>query len=163
MTAQVHVPPSQFGPYIRDYINHALCKNVTNVCFGKQGIVLDVVRVISYGEGRICSMTDHNGVTYDVLYVARLFAPYVGEIVDGVANVVESHGIIVQVGPCNIHIAGFKIPDDIKYRDGQYISDDGLVKIKRDSYLRLRILGLKFDSKKIYGVGSIAEDGLGLL
>lgn len=165
MISSVHVPPSQFGPHIFDFVNHELRKNVIGKCFGIKGQVMDILRIVSYGDGKICSMSDKNGISYDVCYVARMFAPYKGEIIDGIVETVEVHGMIVQVGPCKIHIASSSVslPPDITYQNGKYISDDKLVVIVPKSYVRLKILELRHHSNEIYGVGTISGDGLGLL
>jgi DNA-directed RNA polymerase II subunit RPB7 len=100
-----------------------------------------------------------------------LFRPYKNEVLDVRVVEVNEMGFYTTAGPCRIFVSRHAMPPDISgegtggYDDEEdaWISDDREVVIKRDSIVRLKILGEQVDLNEITAVGTIKEDYLGLI
>ncbi|XP_015189403.1 PREDICTED: DNA-directed RNA polymerase II subunit rpb7-like [Polistes dominula] len=145
---KIHLSPSYLGPQIQSLIKDYLYKTIEGSCTDS-GYVISVLDINNVSEGII----SFNGLTtFTIKYKALVLKPYKGEVVE--ASVVEMNkmGILASVGPLTIFVSNHQIPPDIQ--------DSGLVK---EAVVRLKIIGTKIDSSKIYAVGTLNDEYLGII
>lgn len=147
-TEKIHLSPNYLGPNIQTLIKEYLLSKVEGSC-GYSGYIITVLGIDDISEGRI---TLTGQTIFTVKYKALTLKPLKGEIVD--ASVVETNklGIFVSVGPLTIFISNHQIPNFLLENE-----------ITKDTMLRLKIIGTKVDSTKIYAVGTLNDDSLGLI
>jgi DNA-directed RNA polymerase II subunit RPB7 len=145
---KIHLSPNYLGPNIQALIREYLLSKVEGSC-GNSGYIVTVLGIDDISEGKVAST---GNTTFTVRYKALALKPFKGEIID--ANVVETNkmGIFASVGPLTIFISNYQIPNFILENE-----------IAKDSLLRLRIIGTKFDSTKIYAVGTLNDESLGFI
>lgn len=146
-TEKIHLNPSFLGPNIQSMVKEYLYTHVEGTC-GRDGYVITVLKIDEISEGKI---TLSGTIIFTIKYTALTLLPYKGEIID--ANVVETNkmGVFASAGPLSIFISNYQIPNGF---------NDEIVK---DSMLRLKIIGTKVDSSKIYAVGTLNDDCLGII
>lgn len=147
-TEKIHLSPNYLGPNIQALIKDYLLNKVEGSC-GHSGYVIAVLGIDEISEGKV--MVDGQTI-FIVKYKALTLKPFKGEIVD--ANVVETNklGIFVSIGPLTVFISNHQIPNFLLESE-----------ITKNSMLRLKIIGTKIDSTKIYAVGTLNDDSLGLI
>ncbi|GLT83508.1 hypothetical protein SLE2022_017940 [Rubroshorea leprosula] len=74
---------------------------------------------------------------------------------------VNKMGFFAEAGPVQIFVSNHLIPDDMEFQYGDipnYTTSDGLVKIQKDTEVRLKIIGTRVDATEIEeGVDIIAN------
>lgn len=145
---KIHLSPNYLGPNIQTLIKEYLLSKVEGSC-GHNGYVIAVLGIDDISEGKV---TVTGQTIFTVKYKALTLKPLKGEIVD--ANVVETNklGIFVSVGPLTVFISNHQIPNFLLESE-----------ITKDTVLRLKIIGTKIDSTKIYAVGTLNDDFLGVV
>lgn len=129
---------------------------------GRYGFVITVLKVIEpipTGE-----LEDSTGfAVFPLQYQAVVFRPFKGEVLDSVVSKVTQHGFFAESGPLTVFVSHHLLPQGMRFegKEESWNSQDGNEVIRRDSSVRLRILGLKIEATEISATGSIKEAYLG--
>ncbi|AFM98695.1 RNA polymerase II subunit 7 [Encephalitozoon hellem] len=144
----IHLSPSYLGPNIQTLIEEYLLTKVEGSC-SSSGYVVMVLSIDEISESRIILTGE---TIFTVKYKALTLKPFKGEIID--ANVVETNkmGVFASVGPLTVFISNHQIPNFLLENE-----------ITKDVMIRLKIIGTKIDSTKIYAVGTLNDDSLGII
>ncbi|KAK6090982.1 hypothetical protein P3W45_000227 [Vairimorpha bombi] len=144
----IYLNPCYLGPRIQTLIKDYLYKTIEGSC-NDSGYVIAVLDIDDVSEG-IVSLSGQT--SFRIKYKALVLRPFKGETME--ASVVEMNkmGVFASVGPLTIFISNHQIPTEIQ--------EGGLIK---DSVVRLKIIGTKIDSLKIYAVGTLNDEYLGII
>ncbi|KAF7684746.1 DNA-directed RNA polymerase II subunit rpb7 [Astathelohania contejeani] len=145
--------PSTFGPNIEDHLRETLVDDMEGTCSGEYGYIIAVLGLTHISEAEI---QECGRALIKINYKALLLKPLKGEVLD--ASVVEMNkmGIFASIGPMTIFISNYQIPQGFLQQGGEQI-------ISRNSAIRLKIIGTKVEATKIYAIGTINEDCLGIM
>jgi DNA-directed RNA polymerase II subunit RPB7 len=127
-----------------------------------------VTEVLDIGKGKI--REGAGLVTFPIRYMAVVFRPFKGEVLDAVVTTVNKMGFFAEVGPLQVFVSKHLIPNDMEF-DSQsnpasyvsQISDEQPMRVTKDSEVRLRIMGTRVDATEIFAIGTIKDEYLGLL
>lgn len=160
--------PRHFGANLEDLLSQKLIQKVEGSCTGRYGFVICVTEVIETGKGKI--REGAGLVTFPMRYTAIVFRPFKGEVLDAVVTKVNKLGFFAQAGPLQVFVSKHLIPTDMTYDEKSnpasyvsQISDEQPVRVKKDSQVRLKLIGTRVDASEIFAVGTIKEDYLGVL
>lgn len=162
LTLTLH--PSYFGPHMAQYLKSKLLQDVEGTCTGQFGYIICVMdgMKIDVGKGRV--IPGSGSAEFDVKYRAIVWRPFKGEVVDAIVTNVNKVGIFADVGPLSVFVSSHLIPNDMVFNPSanppSYSSEDQ--SIEKGSRIRLKIVGVRADVGKMYAIGSIKEDYLGL-
>ncbi|KAL1060436.1 hypothetical protein V6Z11_1Z097600, partial [Gossypium hirsutum] len=151
---QLH--PRHFGRNLRENIVSKLMKDVEGTCSGIKNV----------GKGLI---RDGAGfVTFPVKYQCIVFRPFKGEILEAVVTMVNKAcmGFFAEAGPVQIFVSNHLTPDDMEFQSGDlpnYTTSGGSVCFKKDSEVRLKIIGTQVDATEKFCIGTIKDDFLGVI
>jgi len=156
--------PRHFGPKLRSTLVTKLHSDVEGTCSGRYGFIITVTSVEEVGKGKV---TEGGFVQYPVKYKAILFRPFKGEILDAVVTQVNKMGFFAEVGPLQVFVSRHQIPADMHF-DPQssppcIVSEDGAIRLEKDTEVRLKVVGTRVDATEIFAIGSIREDFLGVI
>lgn len=150
LSQAIHLPPSEFTSDFNRTVLQKLYKMVESTCTTNNGFIIAVTQIIEIGGGRIA----HTGhAIFNVKFTALLLNPIKDEILDAFVINVNELGIFCEAGPLSIFVSNYHIP----------VSKQGHKTIRRDMHVRLRIIGFNISSKKMYAIGSINEEFLGII
>lgn len=143
----LNLHPHNICQDIKSLIQDYLYKNVEGMCTSS-GYIISVLKIENISEGQIL-ISGH--VSFKIEYEALVLKPVVGEILD--CKIVSSTkmGFFANVGPMSIFIYTHLIPQDLHQ------------KLAENTSIRLKIIGTKINSTKIYAIGSLNDDFLGII
>ncbi len=144
----LNLPPRDFTSCITETLQALLYTSVEGTCSGEHGFIITVVKILDINGGRL-SHTGH--AIFNIQYEALLLKPVKNEVIDATVIDVNNLGIFCEVGPLSIFVSNHHIPKGLQGND----------KLQKDSSVRVRIIGTKIDTKRIYAIGSVNEDCLG--
>lgn len=162
MHRRVQIHPRFFGVKLQEVLTQRLILEVEGTFAGRHGFIIAVLQVeepIPTGE-----LEDGTGyAVFPLQYKAVVFRPFKGEVLDTVVSKVTQHGFFAEGGPLTIFVSHHLLPQGMKYEPLQEMwrSHDSIDQIKRDSSVRMRILGLKIEATEISATGSIKDAFLG--
>jgi DNA-directed RNA polymerase II subunit RPB7 len=163
----VEIHPKFFGAKLMDRLTQRLSVEVEGSFAGKHGFVVAVLEILQepVPEGRL---DDVSGMAvFTLAYQAVVFRPFKGEVLNAVVTKVVQHGFFAEAGPLTIFVSYHLLPDEMKFNPlreswrSESIEDSE--EIRKESAVRLRILGLKIEATTISATGSVKEDWLGLI
>jgi DNA-directed RNA polymerase II subunit RPB7 len=157
------MPPNSLNKNLKALLNAKLIEKVQGSVSEKYGYIILVISVGEISNGKILNTS--GDVLFMVSYTAIVMKPFVGEVVDGVIEKVEKYGIHVSVGPMKVFISNAKFPQDFEYREDLniYESKKANDKLKMDSEVRFRIMGVQYEDNDFHPTGTMNEDYLGPL
>lgn len=154
--------PSTFGPDLHDKVKEKLRDEVEGTVDGQYGFIITITSIDPIPLGQI----DENGFAkFALSYKAIVFRPVVNEVIDAVVTKVDKMGLFCNAGPLNIFVHNDQMPSDMCYdqQAGAFVCRDEGIEIKERTEIRLRIKGFRFDVDKIFAVGTIKGDYLGVI
>ncbi|KAI9220839.1 hypothetical protein BC828DRAFT_405441 [Blastocladiella britannica] len=161
----VELLPSLFTNAVEDQLRRRLLDEVEGLIDPRIGYIVAVVDVISIGAGVV--LPAQGSAQYAIHYLAVVFKPFIGQVVDAVVTKISDPGVLTEVGPVEIFIAKALVPESFKYepRGGStcYEDKDANQRIEANSRVRLRIVNTMTTSDKINCIGTMRGDGLGLI
>lgn len=161
---RVQIHPRFFGVKLQDILTQRLVLEVEGTFAGRYGFIVAVLQVmdpIPTGE-----LEDGSGfAVFPLRYQAVVFRPFKGEVLDSVVSKVTQHGFFAESGPLTVFVSHHLLPTGMQYdvQAEMWKGHDGMDQIRRDSSVRLRILGLKIEATEISATGSIKDPYLGPL
>lgn len=100
------------------------------------------------GEGKILLSGQ---ISFEIEYQAIVLKPVNGEIIDAPIVSSTKMGYFASVGPLSIFISNYQIPHST------------LEELENNKIVRLKIIGTKIDSTKVYAIGTLNDDFLGII
>ncbi|KEI40094.1 uncharacterized protein L969DRAFT_86723 [Mixia osmundae IAM 14324] len=170
LTHTINLHPSYFGANTSDYVKHKLFEDVSGTCSGLHGYIVAVL-VVGSGEGPFKpqgTIQPGTGMAeFEVPYLAVVFRPFKGEVLDGVVTTVNKMGFFVEVGALTVFVSAHLMPGDMKFSEDSpprfsRMGDDSMA-IQKDVVVRVKIVGTRIDATEIFAIGTIKEDYLGPL
>lgn len=146
-TYKLTLSPEYIGPDIFSLIKGYLTKNVEGSC-SSSGYVIAILRIDGIGEGEIL-LSGH--VVFRVSYQALVLRPVMGEVLDAPIVTATKMGFFAAVGPLSIFISNYQIPQAL------------LEELSSSSVIRLKIIGTKIDNQRVYAIGTLNDDYLGVV
>ncbi|OEJ84123.1 DNA-directed RNA polymerase II subunit RPB7 [Hanseniaspora osmophila] len=150
---------------MKQFLRTKLLQDVEGTCTGKFGYILCVLDCnnIEIERGRI--LPNDGSAEFNVKYRAVVWKPFKGEVVDGIVSTCTDLGFEVDVGPLNVFVSKYLMPEDLFFNSASnppsYQSSEQI--ISKGSRIRLKIVGTKSGVNSIYAIGSIKEDYLGVI
>lgn len=139
--------PQYIGQNIQSLIQEYLLKKVEGTC-SSSGYIISVLKIENISEGRIL-VSGHT--SFQVGYQALVLKPVNGEIIDAPIVSCTKMGYFASVGPLSVFISNYQIPQNL------------LEELGNNSVVRLKIIGTKIDSSKVYAIGTLNDDFLGVI
>ena len=164
---EVLLTPECFGPRLKNVIRRKLSDEVEGTCIQGIGYVVCVMDVEDENIGKGLVEYETGNASFMVTYGAILFRPFDKEVLDATVTSVNQLGFFCKAGPLQIFVSRHNMPGDM--REGfnaatdMWVSQDGVVEVKRGCVVRLRIMGLAMEAAKITAVGNISDDFLGVI
>ena len=163
---ELNIQPRDLGPRLRSKIRERLCADVEGKAFGKYGYVIKVEDIPDehISKGRLEDATGE--VHYKIKFLAVVFRPFRHEVIDAVVGVAHELGFFCYAGPLEIFVSHRTMPDDLQnfnHEESKWVSDDKTIEISAGCGVRLRIMNTRIDANKIFAVGTIKDDYLGLI
>lgn len=162
-TQQVTLHPSYFGKNMRELVTSKLLRDIEGTCTGSYYII-SVMDTFDISEGRILP---GNGLAeFTVGYRAVVWKPFMDEIVDAVVDSLNQHGFFAYAGPAEFFVSKHMMPEDVKYQQNATIpmfTNNEDFTLEKGTQVRLRIRGLRSEVGNLYGIGTMAQDYLGVL
>ncbi|KAI5149264.1 DNA-directed RNA polymerase II subunit RPB7 [Enteropsectra breve] len=144
---KINLGPQFLGPNIHALIQNYLLEKVEGTCTA-DGYIISVLEIFQISEGKILL---NGNVSFVINYLAVVLKLSKGEVLDAAIVSSTKMGYFASVGPLSIFISNYQIPQGL-------LEDLGI-----DTMVRLKIIGLKIDNKKIYAIGTLNEDCLGVI
>jgi len=172
LSADVKLHPRYFGGGIKEILRNQLVEQVEGTCSGRFGFIICVTKILDDKDVKLEGILDPSSgyANYHVKYVAIVFRPFKGEVLDAIVTNACKEGFFAEAGPLQIFVSTHQMSDnyifDAESNPPAYISADpqeGEERLTVDSIVRLKIVGTRLDATKIYAIGTIAGDCLGLL
>lgn len=141
----IHLNACYLGPNIQSLLKDYLYKTIEGSCTSS-GYIISVLDIEDVSEGKISL----DGLTkFNIKYKALVLRPFKDEIIEATVVEMNKMGLFASVGPLTIFISNHQMPADTH--------------ILKESIVRLKIIGTKIDSFKIYAVGTLNDEYLGIL
>lgn len=164
LSKELLLHPKNFGPKMREVLRANLKNEVEGTCDGRHGYIVLVTKIHDSEPGVVKEGT--GWAQFHVKYECIVFRPFKGEILECVVKEVNKFGFFAEAGPQQIFVSELLIPNDFKFSsidEPSYVSSDGMDRIRKDSEVRLKIVGTCIENTEIKCIGSIKEDYLGLI
>ncbi|KAM0674610.1 DNA-directed RNA polymerase II subunit RPB7 [Gurleya vavrai] len=150
LSQTLNLSPNDFTSSLSKTLQSLLFSSVEGTCSSQHGFIITVKQITNINGGRL-SHTGH--AIFNVHYEALLLRPVKNEVLDCIVVDVNNLGIFCEVGPLSVFVSNHHIPKS-------FLNSGMIVK---DKAVRVRIIGTKIDTKRIYAIGSIDGDCLGLI
>mmetsp|Transcript_17187 Transcript_17187/g.47964 ORF Transcript_17187/g.47964 Transcript_17187/m.47964 type:complete len:176 (+) Transcript_17187:247-774(+) len=160
---EIELHPQHFGPHMRQTLEEQLKQRLEGTCTAKHGFIICVTQLLEVQKGLIMEGTGH--ACFKVDYGCIVFRPFKNEVLDALVTAVTNMGFFASIGPLTVFVSSHCIPDDFRYssQTEDFISEDEKSRIEKDSEVRLRITGAKYQNNSIFCIGTIKDNYLGLL
>ncbi|OAG31328.1 DNA-directed RNA polymerase II subunit RPB7 [Nematocida displodere] len=161
MKERVVLEPKFLGRRVEDVVRKRLVNEVEGKCTAESGYVISLISIDSLSPAEVDVTT--GSATFLAEYSALSLFPQKGEVVDAVVHEINKMGVFAFVGPFSIFVSMYQIPGQFTDAgdDSSILPNDGGPTIVKGSLLRLRIIGVKIEPAKIFGIGTINDDYLG--
>lgn len=132
---------------------------------GNFGYTIMVTKLKEIGSGVLNE--DTGNAHFKVIYFALVFRPFKGEILPAEVKSISKQGFFAQAGPLEIFVSSQLMPDEFKHDTSTgsqsyvNIEDDGEIRINIGSFVRIKLVGMRFAAQDISVIGTIKEDYLG--
>mmetsp|Transcript_15779 Transcript_15779/g.34210 ORF Transcript_15779/g.34210 Transcript_15779/m.34210 type:complete len:173 (-) Transcript_15779:210-728(-) len=156
--------PRHFGPKMREVLRANLKNEVEGTCDGKNGYIVLVTKIHDAKPGVI--KEGSGWAAFHLTYDCIVFRPFKGEILECVVKEVNKFGFFAEAGPQQVFVSELLIPNDFQFcsvDEPCFQSSDGLDRIRKDSEVRLKIVGTCIENTEIKCIGSIKDNYLGLI
>jgi DNA-directed RNA polymerase subunit E'/Rpb7 len=128
-------------------------KDFIGNCFKEYGYILDIEKLIDFSEN--CISETNSSIIFKTQFEAKTLKPNVGDIVNGVIDVIGDFGIILLVeNLLKIFISGKTSFKKYKLIDQNSCNADGK-KYKKGDILTVKIKTIRYLNKKFDCLGSI--------
>lgn len=165
LSLELTLHPSYFGSHMHQFLRTKLLQEVEGTCTGQYGYIICVMDGMKIDVGRGNVPSGVGSAVFNVKYRAIVYRPFKGEVVDAIVTNVNKMGIFCDVGPMSIFVSQHLIPTTMSYNPTAnppaFQSEDQ--SIEKGSRVRVKIVGVRADVGKVFAIGSIKEDFLGVI
>uniref|UniRef100_A0A7S3UZC8 RNA polymerase Rpb7-like N-terminal domain-containing protein n=1 Tax=Aplanochytrium stocchinoi TaxID=215587 RepID=A0A7S3UZC8_9STRA len=163
---ELSIQPKDLGPSLRHRIRERLAAEVEGKSLGRYGYIIKVENIpdSAISKGRLEDATGE--VQYKIKFVAIVFRPFKEEVIDAVVGVCNELGFFCHAGPLEIFVSHRTMPEDMQnynHETSRWVDDEKKMEIAAGSGVRVRIMNLRIDANKIFAVGTIKDNYLGLI
>ncbi|KAI4291795.1 DNA-directed RNA polymerase II subunit RPB7 [Pancytospora philotis] len=144
---RLDLSPRYLSSSIQALVQESLIQKVEGKC-SPAGYIISVLRIDSISQGKIL-LGGH--ISFTLNYQALVLCPQKGEVVDAPIISTSHLGYFAKVGPLSIFLSNYQIPPAIASELGN------------NTVVRLKIIGMKVDSSKVYAIGTLNDDCLGVV
>lgn len=144
---RLSLQPQYLGQNIQSLVQEYLLKKIEGTCTSS-GYIISVLAIDRIGEGKILLSGQ---ISFEIEYQAIVLKPVNGEIIDAPIVSSTKMGYFASVGPLSIFISNYQIPHST------------LEELENNKIVRLKIIGTKIDSTKVYAIGTLNDDFLGII
>nr|UXY87179.1 RNA polymerase II RPB7 subunit-like protein [Cryptomonas sp.] len=159
----IYLPCIYFEKSIKSKVISSLLTTVEGNKTGPFGLVIVVVEINNcWNRGKL--LPGSSSAFYNISYKALTFRAFRGEILNAIVTNITKLGFFCESGSLQIFISKQFIPRSYQYNDSikcfqNYVYEND--KIKKDTLIRVRIIGLREDSNYTQAIGNIDEKYLG--
>jgi len=146
-THNITLQPQYIGQNIQLLIQDYLFKKVEGICTSS-GYIIAVLKIEKISEGKILLSGQ---ISFQIEYQALILKPTNGEVIDAQIISCTKMGFFANVGPLSIFIYNYQVPQNI------------LSSLGNGTLVRLKIIGTKINSSKVYAIGTLNDDALGVI
>ncbi|CAN6439470.1 unnamed protein product [Victoria cruziana] len=166
MKRNVIVPADQVytGLLCQRAIIIQLLEDIANMrASSEHGYLLAVTKLKECHRGRVKDLTGE--VVFTVVFDCLTFKPVKGEILEGVADRILKHGVMLKCGPVEKIFLSHKVMKDFRFIQGEnpvFLNNDNL-KLEKDGRIRFKVIGVRWMEieKEFRMLGSLDADYLG--
>ncbi|KAI5159889.1 DNA-directed RNA polymerase II subunit RPB7 [Nematocida ausubeli] len=161
MEERIVLEPKYLGKKIEETVRKRLVSEVEGKCMAECGYIISIISIDNLYTTEIDSTTGSG--TFLAEYSALTLFPKKNEVANAVVHEINKMGVFCYIGPLSVFIS-------IHQLSGQFIEagahssiiqHDGGSAIVKDSIVRLKLIGVKIEPTKIFGVATINDDYLG--
>ncbi|KAL6121156.1 hypothetical protein NUSPORA_01971 [Nucleospora cyclopteri] len=146
-THTISFSPQFLGPDIYSLVTQYLVNEV-EAKSTPFGFTISVLKINQMSDGEIL-LDGH--IKFFVKYEALILNPIKGEVVDAPIVSQNKMGYFASIGPLSIFISTHQVPSQL------------LTKLSTNTAVRLKIIGTKIDALKVYAIGTLNDDCLGVI
>ena len=140
------VPPSFYNESLKKTILSFLYESTEGKCIQNIGLIVSITKIISISQNGVAL----NGLaSFTVYYTAVIINLEKGICIDATVVEVSKMGIFANIGPISLFVSKMQVPSNKV--------------ITRGADIRVRIMGSKTENGKIFAIGSIKDECLGVL
>ncbi|KAG0419992.1 DNA-directed RNA polymerase II subunit RPB7 [Dictyocoela roeselum] len=140
---QIHLHPSFVSKNILKTLTEQLLEIVEGLCTDKL-----IVKVLQISDIGVPMITDRGFIEFNVVFSAVVMKPLKNQIVEATVLETKKTGVFASAGPLQIFISNYHIPK---------------VNLEKNMTVRAKIIGVKVDDDRMYAVGSLDSDYLGII
>lgn len=161
MQERVVIEPKHLGKRLNETVHKKLVEGIEGMCTADAGYILSLISIESTTPTKIDY--DTGSATFLICFTALALYPQKGEVVNAIVHEINKMGMFCFVGPFSIFVSIYQISGQFIEAEGEssILPNDGTSYITKESVVRLRIIGIKVEPAKIFGIGTITDDYLG--
>lgn len=161
MQQRIVIEPKYLGKKLEETVRKKLLEEVEGKCLAECGYIISIISINNLYTTQVDEITGSG--TFLAEYSALTLYPKKNEVVNAIVHEINKMGVFCFIGPFSVFVSTHQI-------SGQFIEggthssilqNDGGSAIVKDSVIRLRLIGVKIEPTKIFGVGTINDDYLG--
>lgn len=158
----IRVPPKYFGLDLTEALLKSIKLNYDGVISTELGVVVDVLKVNTVGDGRV--IFGDGASYYTTTFELLVFKPEQQEVIAGKIKDIADFGAFITLGPMDgmIHISQ-TIDDFVSFaKDKVLTGRDSKKSLKVDDFCRARIIAVSFKDVTNPKIGlTMRQPGLG--
>lgn len=162
---QIQVKPEHCGPAFASFVTDTLRQKVEGTVSEERGHILKVIAETWRG-GAKCQ--DGTGLLLvPIWYHALTFKAMKDDVLDCEVFEVNKLGFFGECGPMRIFVSKSSMHDSYEFHEAQggatpsYVSTEIGETIQPGTALRIRLLGVRYESSQMFAIGTINDDWLG--
>ncbi|KAI5191914.1 DNA-directed RNA polymerase II subunit RPB7 [Nematocida minor] len=161
MKERIILEPKYLGKKLEEIVRKRLVAEVEGKCTAECGYIISIISIDNLYTTEIDETTGAG--TFLAEYSALTLYPSKNEVANAVVHEINKMGMFCFIGPFSVFVSTHQISGQF-IEAGAYssiVQHDGGAAIVKDSIVRLRLIGVKVEPAKIFGVGTINDDYLG--
>mmetsp|Transcript_3955 Transcript_3955/g.3548 ORF Transcript_3955/g.3548 Transcript_3955/m.3548 type:complete len:176 (-) Transcript_3955:90-617(-) len=141
----IQLEPFYLGKQMRGQVRRKLIEELEGQCLGKYGFVIFILDIDDNDILPGLIENDTGSCNVIVWYTAVFLKPFKHQVLDAIVYAVDELGFFCRVGPLQIFVSRFCLPNYLVYDTtscDSWISSDRSVDIRIDKVVRIRIIGV---------------------
>ncbi|KAH9386258.1 DNA-directed RNA polymerase II subunit RPB7 [Nematocida major] len=161
MQERITLEPKYLGKKLDEIVRKKLISEVEGKCLAGCGYIISIISIDSLYTTEVDATTGAG--TFLAEYSALTLCPKKDEVANAVVHEINKMGMFCFIGPFYVFISTHQISGQFieAGAHSSIIQHDGGSAIVKDSVVRLKLIGVKVEPTKIFGVGTINDDYLG--
>ncbi|KAI5171405.1 DNA-directed RNA polymerase II subunit RPB7 [Nematocida sp. LUAm3] len=160
---RIVVSPKLLGKRIDEVVKEKIVEEIEGKCTADSGYVISLISIDALSSSQI--EPENASATFLVEYSALILLPQKNEVLNAVVHEINKIGIFCFIGPFSIFISMYQIPGHFSEAEesSSILSNDGGPPITKGCIVRVKLIGVKIEPAKIFGIGTLNEDYLGAI